>query len=80
MRTAEDFERVTRRRKAMSDLVSFGEWYRKKDAIIREAAAAGIGKQEIADMIGIHRSTVYDILARPARCDQLSAEMLESDS
>jgi predicted DNA-binding protein (UPF0251 family) len=37
---------------------------RERDALIREGDKAGISKTELAELAGVSRQTVYDILAR----------------
>lgn len=38
-----------------------------RDAYIRQGAAAGIGKVELAELAGVSRQTVYDILAKESQ-------------
>lgn len=39
---------------------------RERDALIRKGDKAGISKTELAELAGVSRQTVYDILAREA--------------
>jgi DNA invertase Pin-like site-specific DNA recombinase len=39
----------------------------QRDRLVHQGAAAGIGKTELAELAGVSRQTVYDILAKEAQ-------------
>ena len=55
---------IERRHQALMELAEFAKWMARRDELVRNAAAAGIPKADIAAIIRTRRSTVYEILAR----------------
>ena len=50
------------RETAMALLSQFGQWMQDRDTLIRDAAALGIAKKEIAERTGLARTTIDRIL------------------
>lgn len=57
-------DRIKRQNQALMNLVEYAKWKARRDDLVREAVEAGITKSDVAVIIGVTRSTVYDILAR----------------
>lgn len=57
-------DQIERRHRALMQLTEWRRWKEKRDELVRQAAAAGISKADIAVIVGVRRATVYNILAR----------------
>lgn len=53
-----------KRRQALAELAECAAWIERRDELVRNAASAGCSKTVIAGMIGLDRSTIYEILGR----------------
>lgn len=62
METADGLQRKGHALRMLSECA---DWIGKRDELVRQAAADGVAKADIARVLKITRSTVYEILARP---------------
>lgn len=53
-----------RRVQALAALQEYAQWQARLPELVTNGADAGLAKGLIADVIGVHRSTVYDILRK----------------
>lgn len=45
-------------------LVLCAQYLRERDNLIRRAAASGVSQAEIARILGLHRSTIYEAIKK----------------
>lgn len=55
---------LERRSHALRMLSECADWIGKRDELLRQAVDAGVTKTDAAAVLGVNRSTVYEILAR----------------